>query len=42
MLGTVLFPGGFDVRDVGDDFVIGSWHDELEVKHVQVYKLDRA
>jgi hypothetical protein len=38
-LGTMSLPDGFDIQDVGDDYVLGTWEDELEVEHVQMYEL---
>jgi hypothetical protein len=39
MLGTVEFPWGFNVRQIGADFVLGTWRDEYDVHHVQLYDL---
>jgi hypothetical protein len=39
MLGTVDMPPGVIVRQIGSDFVLGWWRDELDVEHVQLYDL---
>ena len=39
MLGTMAFPINFVPRHIGDDFVLGSWRDEVDVEHVQLYEL---
>jgi hypothetical protein len=39
MLGTVDFPWGFHARQIGADFVLGTWRDEYDVHHVQLYDL---
>jgi hypothetical protein len=39
MLGQVELPSGLDVKQIGDDFVLGVWQDEYEVEHVRLYGL---
>ena len=39
MLGTISLPDGFGIQDVGDDYVLGTWEDEMEVEHVIMYGL---
>ncbi|MBE0591257.1 MAG: hypothetical protein IH616_02515 [Gemmatimonadales bacterium] len=39
MLGTVTLPAEFRVTQVGNDFVLGLWHDDFEVEHVRLYGL---
>jgi hypothetical protein len=39
MLGEVETPLNFQVYQIGSDFVLGRWTDELDVDHVQLYKL---
>jgi len=39
MLGTMTVPDRFVIQDVGDDYVLGKWTDELEIEHVQMYEL---
>ncbi len=38
-LGTVVTPTGFRVHEVGADYVLGVWTDELDVQYVRVYEL---
>ncbi len=38
-LGTVVLPDRFDLYDIGDDYVLGRWQDDLDVVHVQLYEL---
>lgn len=39
MLGTVDVPAKFDVHQIGADYVLGSWHDEMNVEHVRLFEL---
>ncbi len=39
MLGVVETPQGFRVYEIGNDYVLGRWTDELDVEHVQLYEL---
>ena len=39
MLGTLPVPDRFEIYDVGDDYVLGRWRDELEIEHVLMYEL---
>jgi hypothetical protein len=32
-------PEGFTVFEIGDDYVLGKWQDELDIEHVQLYEL---
>jgi hypothetical protein len=41
-LTTVATPGGFQVRQIGRDFMLGTALDSLDVEHVQLYTLNRA
>jgi len=38
-LGTLSVPDRFVILDVGDDYVLGRWTDDLEIEHVQMYEL---
>ncbi len=40
-LGPVETPPGLSVREIGRDYVIGTWRDELDVEHVRLYALRR-
>jgi len=39
MLGLVETPPRFTVFEIGSDFVLGLWIDDLDVEHVQLYAL---
>jgi hypothetical protein len=39
VLGQVGVPGGFDILEVGTDYVLGRWLDDLDVEHIQLYRL---
>ena len=41
-LGTLIMPSGFDLYQVGRDFVLGRWLDELGVEHMRSYRLTRG
>jgi hypothetical protein len=40
-LGDVAFPAGFTVHEIGSDYVLGAWTDELGVEYVHVYPLEK-
>ena len=42
MLGSVMMPAGLQVTEIGEDFVLGIWRDELDVQHVQLYELNKG
>lgn len=39
--GTVELPHGLEVHDIGEDYVLGRWTDELGVEHVRRHSLQR-
>lgn len=39
MLGVVETPERFTIHQIGPDFVLGSWADEMDVEHVRLYRL---
>jgi hypothetical protein len=41
-LGVVETPPGVTVRDIGRDYVLGTWRDDLDVQHVRLYALQRG
>lgn len=41
MLGAVETPRGLSVREIGRDYVLGTWRDALDVEHVRLYDLRR-
>ncbi len=41
-LGVVEAPAGFRPTDIGADYVLGTWLDELDVEHVQMYELVKS
>jgi hypothetical protein len=38
-LGDVTLPAALEVYEIGEDYVLGKWRDELDVEHVGVYAL---
>jgi 6-bladed beta-propeller len=38
-LGEVVVPAGVTVHEIGDDYVLGVWTDELDVEYVVMYDL---
>jgi hypothetical protein len=40
-LGTLEVPHHFSPRQVGRDFVLGTWKDELDIESVRIYGLVR-
>ena len=39
MLGSLALPDRFEALDVGDDYVLGKWVDELGIEHLRMYEL---
>ena len=39
MLGELSTPPRFQVIQIGDDYVLGVWKDDLDVEHVRLYAL---
>ncbi|NIM51793.1 MAG: hypothetical protein GTN62_12635 [Gemmatimonadales bacterium] len=42
MLGVVGTPAGLTVHEIGPDYLLGTWQDELDVEHVRVYEVIKA
>ena len=42
LLGTLETPERFEVRQIGANFMVGIWTDELDVRYVRMYGLDRG
>lgn len=38
-MGEVDLPADLDPTHIGEDVIVGTWRDELDVEHVQVYDL---
>jgi hypothetical protein len=41
VVGYINVPSRVRITQVGDDFVLGIWHDPLDVPHVRLYRLNR-
>ena len=41
LLGTLTTPTGLWIFEIGSDYLLGRWRDELDVEHVRVYGLRR-
>jgi hypothetical protein len=41
-LGSVETPPGLRVLDIGHDYVVGVWRDDLDVEYVRMHRLDRT
>ena len=41
-LGVVRGPDGFRVTDIGSDYLLGLWKDDLEVEHAVLYELIKS
>ena len=41
LIGEVEAPLGFEPYHIGDDFLLGTWSDELDVEYVMMYGLRR-
>lgn len=42
LLGDVETPPGLTVFQIGEDFVLGRWQDDLDVEHVRLHRLERS
>jgi hypothetical protein len=42
LLGTVAMPQGLEVMEIGEDFVVGQWKDEMDVPHVRVHRIEKT
>jgi hypothetical protein len=42
LLGTVRVPERFQVHQIGDDWMLGVWLDEVDVEHVRLYRIDKS
>ena len=40
-LGMVETPRQFTVNEIGADYVLGVWLDDLDVQHVRMYRLEK-
>lgn len=40
-LGTVTLPARFDLHEIGRDYVLGRWRDELDVEYIHLYRLEK-
>ena len=38
-IAKITLPRGFELREVGRDYVLGIWHDEFEVDYLRIYNL---
>ncbi len=42
VLGTLRAPRSLEVHQIGDDFVLGTLTDELDVEHLRLYRLEKG
>jgi hypothetical protein len=42
LLTSLRTPAGLQVHDIGADYMLGVWKDELEVEYLRMYALDRG
>jgi len=42
MLGAIETPPAVSIRDIGRDYLLGTWSDELDVQYVRLYALERG
>ena len=41
-LGLVEMPGSFNVREIGEDYILGTREDALDIEYVESWPLDRS
>ena len=39
---TLTLPLSLEMSDIGEDYILGVWKDDLDVEYVRMYALDRA
>lgn len=39
---TLTLPNSFRVHDIGEDYILGVWQDDLDVEYVRMFSLDRG
>jgi hypothetical protein len=42
MRGALELPADFTVSEIGADYVLGIWRDELDVQHVRLYRIVKS
>lgn len=40
-LGRIAVPAGLRIFEIGDDWVLGTWHDDLGVEYVHLYGIEK-
>lgn len=38
-LGGIAMPVGLEVTEIGEDYILGIWKDDLDVAYVRMYEL---
>lgn len=41
LLGSVVLPERFEIHEIGSDYILGVWRDELDVEFIRMYALRR-
>jgi hypothetical protein len=41
-LTTMKLPSDVQIHEIGEDYILGVWEDELEIEYVRMYSLDRG
>jgi hypothetical protein len=41
LLGSVATPARFEVLQIGTDFILGRWLDDMEVEHIRMFALNK-
>jgi hypothetical protein len=41
-LGNVTMPSDFVISEIGTNYVLGIWHDDLDVQHIRKYALNKS
>lgn len=40
-LGQVVMPAGLPIHEIGEDYVLGHWTDELDVEYIVMHRLEK-
>lgn len=41
LLGSVALPLAFSPLEIGHDYILGIWHDDMDIQHVRMYRISR-
>ena len=39
---TLTMPVAFEIHDIGEDYILGVWKDDMDVEYVRMFSLERG